>query len=639
MAERERLLVVIADRELVNLLERSVLAPQGYRVTTASTGAAAERQIKSRRPDLMLLGDDLPDGDYLDMAARFAALQPTLPIILFTRQASPSIPLKVLRLGVVDWLTPPLRPDQVLDAVRQGLERSKHWENWLKVETRRYTGPLQQRVNELEMLSKVGRTVTAQLDLDRVLTTVVEAAVELTGAQEGSLLLLDETSGELYMRADLNFKDEFVRTFRLPVRDTLAGDVIRTGKPIFIDAKDPQKIVTSYLVYSLIYVPIQIKGRSVGVLGVDNRESGQSLDKRHVPLLSALADFSAVALQNAQLFSETAQERNKLGSILTQIHDGVIVMGRDERLLLVNEAVRKAFELGNRSVAGKRLHEVFDHKDLIRAIRGELTDPYRVEIQVGDARVYSVQVTDIHEVGIVATLHDVTYLKELDRIKTDFVNTVSHDLRSPLTAILGYVELIERSGEVSSMQAEFIRRIQMSVRNITDLISDLLNLGRIEVGLEEDVERVPLSPILQYAIDGLQSQLVERQQTLRVDFARNLPAVSGNPIQLRQVVDNLLGNAIKYTPSGGAITVLARKEQDQVILQVGDNGPGIPPDEQSKIFDRFYRASNASKNAQGTGLGLAIVKTIVENHRGRIWVDSKMGRGSVFTVVLPIAED
>jgi two-component system NtrC family sensor kinase len=474
------------------------------------------------------------------------------------------------------------------------------------------------------------------LDIDQVLAAVVESAVELTGAEEGSILLLDEESGELYMRAARNFQDEFVRTFRLPVKDTLAGSVLKTSEPLIINQQSPQKIDTTYLVHSLIYIPIVSKGRAVGVLSVDNRQKGRFLDQHHVTLLTAMADYASIAIENASLYSETEVERSKLETILTQIEDGVIVLDEGYNVLLANRAARKIFHLGERDVTGLNFEKVFKDEDFIKAVRGEVENPYRVEVEIEKGRVHNVQVTTVPAVGILATLHDITYLKELDRIKTDFVNMVSHDLRSPLTAILGYVELIQRAGEVSPQQMEFIERIRLSVNNITTLITDLLDLGRIEVGLDEEIESVPLSLIISDAVDGLGERIKKKDQNLKLEIEGKLPSVAGNPVQLRQMLENLLNNAVKYTPEGGSIRLAGFEEDGQVILQVADTGPGIPTKEQRRIFDRFYRASNVTKDIQGTGLGLSIVKSIVDNHRGRIWVDSILGKGAVFTIVLPI---
>jgi len=413
--------------------------------------------------------------------------------------------------------------------------------------------------------------------------------------------------------------------------------VIKTGKPLFIDRSDPQKIKTSYLVSSLIYVPLTLHGKVIGVLGVDNKQSGKSINSRYVSLLSAMAEYAVVAIDNAQLYAQTEIERHKLEQILTRVRDGVVVFNADGILLLVNQTVRKAFGLGEGKLAGRKIEKVFKDKNLLDAIKGEVTDPIGVEIEGKDDRVYNVNVTTVPEVGTVSTLRDISYLKELDNLKNDFITTVSHDIRSPLTSILGYVDLIERTGEVNKQQAEFIHRVKMSAHSITDLINDLLNLGRIEGTSKENIQPVSIASILQQSVEDHTSQFEKNQQLVSVDISKDLPQVNGDALQLRQMVDNLLGNAVKYTPNSGFIHISAKQEDDQVIIQVADNGPGIPIEEQSKIFEKFYRAKNIDENIPGTGLGLAITRTIVENHHGRIWVKSEIGKGSTFSVVLPIA--
>lgn len=255
---------------------------------------------------------------------------------------------------------------------------------------------------------------------------------------------------------------------------------------------------------------------------------------------------------------------------------------------------------------------------------------------VEDGRIFSAQLSPIPDVGAAVTLHDITNLKKLDRIKSEFVSTVSHDLRSPLTAIMGYVDLLDRVGPVNDTQKEFVRRIHVSVRNITSLVDDLLNLGRIEAGFDSRREALQLAQLVRFSVDGLLPRAQDKGQTIDLELPEQLPTFYGNPVQIRQMIDNLVENAIKYTPAGGSVDVLARQDGDQILLQVKDSGLGIPAIDLPYIFDKFYRASNASSEATGTGLGLAIVKSIVENHRGRIWVDSAVGVGSTFTVVLPI---
>jgi two-component system NtrC family sensor kinase len=574
----------------------------------------------------------------LELAGRLNHKEPALPIILLTSDAQEAFPVEALHVGIVDWLRPPLRSDAILETATRGLGRRKRWQEWLNFEARSYTGPLQKQVDRLEVMAKVGRSITSRLDLDEVLTTVVETAVELTGAEEGSILLLDEESGELYMRAARNFQDEFVQTFRLPVQDSLAGQVLSSSKPVIIDQQSPEKIKTSYLVHSLIYWPLIAHNRVIGILGIDNRTVRQSFQPEHLTLLSALAEFAAIAIENARLYSNTEVELKKLETILTQIKDGIIVLDAENRPILVNRTVRDAFDLGDQDLSEVSLEKAFYHESLLQAFRGDLDVFFRIEIEIGE-RVYNVQVTELPEIGTVATLHDISYLKELDRIKTDFINTISHDLRSPLTAILGYVDLIKRVGEVNQQQDEFIQRVQSSVHNITDLISNLLDLGRIEFGLDLGVEPVSLLPLVSFTLDNIQSQVDKKEIKVHTDIQEPLPHVLGNATQLRQMIDNLFTNAVKYTLSGGDIKVKAYREHNHVIMQVMDNGIGIPLEEQSRVFDRFFRARNVSDDIRGTGLGLAIVKSIVDNHNGRVWVDSREGLGSRFTVMLPVNRD
>jgi two-component system NtrC family sensor kinase len=175
------------------------------------------------------------------------------------------------------------------------------------------------------------------------------------------------------------------------------------------------------------------------------------------------------------------------------------------------------------------------------------------------------------------------------------------------------------------------------VESITALVNDLLELGRIEAGVDSQKEMIRLDTLVQLTVETLDAQISERGQKLVTIFPPSGQIeLRGNPIRLRQMLDNLIGNAIKYTPEGGEITVELEEQSDQVIARISDTGPGIPPADQPHIFEKFYRASNVPKGVGGSGLGLAIVKSIVDNHHGRIWVESVVGHGTTFVVVLPI---
>jgi two-component system NtrC family sensor kinase len=249
--------------------------------------------------------------------------------------------------------------------------------------------------------------------------------------------------------------------------------------------------------------------------------------------------------------------------------------------------------------------------------------------------VFNAQYTPIPQIGGAVTMQDISYLKELDRLKSDFIHTVSHDLRSPLTSILGYTELVERTGPLNPNQQEFLHRLQGSIQHITTLINDLLDLGRLEAGFDTRRELVHLENVLKYSLDIFETQVKKKNIKLIVDVAEDLKPLRANPIRIRQMLDNLLGNAIKYTLPEGSVHVSMSMQGDQIILKVEDTGQGIPPEEQGRVFEKFYRATNTIEGVEGSGLGLAIVKSIVDSHQGRVWVESTVGKGSSFTVLLP----
>jgi len=330
-------------------------------------------------------------------------------------------------------------------------------------------------------------------------------------------------------------------------------------------------------------------------------------------------------------------ERSRLETVINSIHDNVMILDEENLVLLVNPAMCASFGLDEKSIIGKPVMDVIEHPDLQALItsNGDHDPLHHHEVSFPDGRVASAQLTAIPEIGYAVTMQDITYLKEADRIRNEVVHTVSHDLRSPLTSVIGYTELIARAGALNDSQKDFLKRIQESVQHITTLINDLLELGSIEAGLDTRREWVQLDGLLRYTLDMLAGQIKSKHIKVQTDISESLPVLRANPIRLRQVLDNVVGNAIKYSNRDGEVTISIHSEGDQIILQVTDDGPGIPIPDQAHIFDKFYRGRNMDKQ-EGSGLGLAIVKSIVDAHQGRIWVESNLGQGSTFFIVLPV---
>jgi two-component system phosphate regulon sensor histidine kinase PhoR len=362
----------------------------------------------------------------------------------------------------------------------------------------------------------------------------------------------------------------------------------------------------------------------------------QALEIGLVDYLTTPVDINALLRGTENAFNRyiASPDEQRYEHVLSNLTDGFILADMNSHLILVNPSARDTFNLQDEKLDGKAVYEVFYHPDLLDIFKPHRMYPYRNEISMEDGRVYSAQASLIPGVGIAVLMQNITHLKELDRIKTDFVNTISHDLRSPLTSIYGFIGLIDRVGPVNRQQAEFIRHIQTSVQHITALINDLLDLNRVEAGYDLQMVDVHMKEILEQSVSSLEYQISEKMLDVSLTVDDPDPVILGNPLHLQRMVANLIENAIKFTPPMGRIEIRCRTEASQLILEVSDTGPGIPSVDQPHIFEKFYRGSNLSQVTSGTGLGLSIVKTIIEKHHGRIWMDSSP-QGTTFSVILP----
>ena len=636
----ERVLLVDDGAQVRLFLAETVLPAAGYDVLTATDGAEGLVLARDLNPDLIIADYLMPNLNGLDMLAALRAESIDLPFILMTAEGSEALAVEALRLGVNEYLIKPFEPDELLDAIERVLR--EHW-------TRRITAhipdqlldanrKLEQRVREFDALVRLGKRITSRLDLESVLNEVVRAGVTLAHAEHGTLLLVDPDAGELHLYASTQADD--IRLLHQPVSDSFAWQVVKTAQPLVITGDDPQRIRTHHLARDVAYLPLVLQERVIGVLGVTNHQSSSGFETLALQLLSVLADFAAIAIENARLYEAVTYERNTLNAILRHTEDVIIIVDAAGRVLFGNPAACRAFDVDFLGVRGARLSDIVAHDAVAElfeqpARSGRSSRSREIMLQNG-ARVLNAHLTIVEDVGKIAVMQDITHLKELDRIKSEFVTTVSHDLRSPLTAILGYVELLSRAGPLNENQQQFVKRIVFSVQSITALITDLLELGKIEAGFDRDREPVALSLIVRYCIESQRHQWEEsKRHHLRVHLPEDLPPVLGIPLRLRQLVNNLLENAIKYTPEEGEVRITLETDSDFLILRVIDSGIGIPPADQPYIFDKFYRTDEAIDHYSGTGLGLSIVKSIVDQHNGRIWVESQPGKGSVFTVMMP----
>jgi signal transduction histidine kinase len=258
------------------------------------------------------------------------------------------------------------------------------------------------------------------------------------------------------------------------------------------------------------------------------------------------------------------------------------------------------------------------------------------EIEWPDKRIFSAAITSIKEGGCVVVLHDVSRFKELEKVKDEFIATASHDLRNPITSINGFSHLMKQAGPLNEMQIDFMTRIQEAAIHMGQLVDNMLNLAKMDLGQDLRHENVDLSQLLTKVTDEFKPHAQAKGQSLTLEEEAANSRVSGDELQLLQALRNLVGNAIKYTPENGSITIGLGQKDGRSLIKVRDTGYGIPAASLPFIFNRFYRVrNNGHSEIEGNGLGLAIVKSIIEQHDGEVTVESEPGAGSCFTVSLP----
>lgn len=347
-------------------------------------------------------------------------------------------------------------------------------------------------------------------------------------------------------------------------------------------------------------------------------------------------------------------EKQQTEAILKSLPSPVLVTDRFEDLLLANDVAGRLFGFDSMESRGKPLAEILEFDLLVNLIRetsaSKLKVPRRtVEVsyktadgEVAELRACLSSIIDPSGqiLGVVTIIQDITKDKEIDRMKSEFVANVSHELKTPLSSIQAYVEmLVDGEAPDEETRQSFYSIVDSETKRLSSMIENLLNLSRLEAGvIQLDRDRIALHTVLEEVVQVITPHIDKKSQTLETDISPYLVPVAGDKTYLSRVFTNLLSNASKYTPEKGTIKLKARLEGDMVRVDVIDTGYGISAEEKKKIFDSFYRVQGAASKAQGTGLGLAISRKIIEMQNGTIKVESETGKGSCFTVSLPAAE-
>ena len=553
-----------------------------------------------------------------------------------------------------------------------------------KVEER--TEELAQALKELtverdhvEALYLITRDLGISLDLDRVLIQALALINKAVGVEHGSIMLLDHKSGNLIYRVALGRDKPLPREgtmtdFRKGVG--LAGWVLKHQEPVIIDdiSKDERWIVRpgqERVSKSALAVPLAVGEDVLGVLLLHHPEPGY-FTETHLKLVSAAASQVAASINNAELYRMIRESAERMGgmlraqqeeasksrAILEGIADGVMVADAPGNVILLNAAAEEILGMSREKIVGWPIHELRGlygaegdtwlalTKEWARALpaEGESTSfesQFETEEKVVSVHMAPVLMGD-EFLGTVSVFRDITREVAVDRMKSDLISIVSHQLRTPMTSIKGYTDLLylETVGEINEAQRRFLSIIKSNADRLALLANDLLDISRIESGrIRLNLEFIHISAIIEEIAASLRGQIEEKGLGLKLDMPESLPPIYGDRDRVTQILTNLMDNARRYTRAGGQIIVSAQTKGNFLQVSVADTGIGIAPEDQEKIFGRFYRADHPLvQEVAGTGLGLSIVKAFVEMHGGEIWVESEPGRGSTFSFTLPLAE-
>jgi PAS domain S-box-containing protein len=510
------------------------------------------------------------------------------------------------------------------------------------------------RVRQRDYLLEISRAITQELDLEKLLARILYISIEMLAGQAG-LIALREPQGGWTVAASQGIPPAFLRQL-----NPLLSSVPEHEEPARFELPEINRLLqnltraASWGLLSGVVLPLIAHGQVVGVIFIFRNYSG-AFSANDTALLQSFADQAAIAVHNAQLYAQVSREKQRLDALLDSAADGILILGANHIIENCNPAFARMLGAAREAIRGKsheeivRWSKVNEDLTLQKAeadgwpltpnatlyVEGDLQRQNGVPLPVGITYAPSVS-SDGRLINIIATIRDITRFREADELKSTFISVISHELKTPIALIKGYVSTLRREDATWDREivADSLAVIEEEADRLTNLVENLLDASRLQAGAlsinQTDVDLVSLTKRI-----AERFQVQTDNHKLVVDFPSGFPIILGDEDRLAQVLSNLISNSIKYSPAGGEIRIHGQIRPEHVIICVSDQGPGIAPEDIPHVFDRFYRATEASRKTKGAGLGLYLARAVIEAHNGRIWVDPKPDSGARICFSLP----
>ncbi len=509
------------------------------------------------------------------------------------------------------------------------------------------------RVRQRDYLLEILRAITQELDLDKVLARILTVSIEMLAGQAGLIALREE--GKWRVAVSQGIAPAFLRHL-----EPLLATVPEREDPARYELPEVNRLLqnltraASWGLLTGVALPLLFRRQVVGLLFVFRNYPGLFTSDDKI-LLQSFADQAAIAVNNALLYTRLRQDEERLSALLDSVADGILILSADHTVEHCNPALSRMLGIPREQILGRK------HDELIRWVRqkeglsleqaeaggwpltphatlyveGDLMRPGQSPLPVGITYAPLLSPSGML-LNIIASLRDITRFREAEELKSTFISIISHELKTPVALIKGYVSTLRREDAIWDREIvqDSLAVIEEEADRLTELIENLLDATRLQAGaLSINLADVDLVVLAQRIAERFKTQTT--RHTIEVTFPENFPIILGDEERLAQVFSNLISNAIKYSPQGGRIQISGKVLPNQVVVCVSDEGPGIAAGDIPFIFDRFYRAEEASRKTKGAGLGLYLSRAVVEAHGGRIWVDSKPGEGARICFSLP----